>query len=177
MRKESSGSLHVGPILIPKALDQFLDKISGVEFVLEPQSGPYGNGTPLIVARSHIPKDAGFIYAYGDDLIKSKTPFARALIDKHNRTGALVAGTQQVPWEEKARTVAAVWREAGSQLNGKGQPREVLVVCATHQEIANRIGTTRETVTRMLKDLERQGLVRVEGREIVLQPGFERAFD
>ena len=44
-------------------------------------------------------------------------------------------------------------------------------------EIANRIGTTRETVTRMLKDLERQGLIRVEGREIVLQPGFERAFD
>ena len=27
---------------------------------------------------------------------------------------------------------------------------------ATHQEIANRIGTTRETVTRMLKGLERQ---------------------
>ena len=39
------------------------------------------------------------------------------------------------------------------------------------------IGTTRETVTRMLKDLERQGLVKIEGREIVLQPGFEKAFD
>ena len=48
---------------------------------------------------------------------------------------------------------------------------------ATHQEIANRIGTTRETVTRMLKDLERQGLIKVEGRELVLQPGFEKAFD
>jgi CRP/FNR family transcriptional regulator/CRP/FNR family cyclic AMP-dependent transcriptional regulator len=48
---------------------------------------------------------------------------------------------------------------------------------ATHQEIANRIGTTRETVTRMLKDLERQSLMKVEGREIVLKPDFERAFD
>jgi len=48
---------------------------------------------------------------------------------------------------------------------------------ATHQEIANRIGTTRETVTRMLKDLERQGLLKIEGREIVLQPSFEKAFD
>jgi CRP/FNR family transcriptional regulator, cyclic AMP receptor protein len=48
---------------------------------------------------------------------------------------------------------------------------------ATHQEIANRIGTTRETVTRMLKDLERHGLIRVEGKEIVLQPDFEKAFD
>jgi hypothetical protein len=29
----------------------------------------------------------------------------------------------------------------------------------------------------MLKDLERHGLIRVEGKEIVLQPDFERAFD
>ncbi len=48
---------------------------------------------------------------------------------------------------------------------------------ATHQEIANRIGTTRETVTRMLKDLERHGLIHVAGKEMVLEPGFERAFD
>jgi CRP-like cAMP-binding protein len=48
---------------------------------------------------------------------------------------------------------------------------------ATHQEIANRIGTTRETVTRMMKDLERQSLMHIEGREIVLGPDFERAFD
>ncbi|MBN2371924.1 MAG: Crp/Fnr family transcriptional regulator [Vicinamibacteria bacterium] len=48
---------------------------------------------------------------------------------------------------------------------------------ATHQEIANRIGTTRETVTRMLKDLERQSLIDVEGKEIILRPDFEKAFD
>ncbi len=48
---------------------------------------------------------------------------------------------------------------------------------ATHQEIANRIGTTRETVTRMLKDLERQGLIHIDGREIVLEANFEQAFD
>jgi UTP--glucose-1-phosphate uridylyltransferase len=83
-----------------QALDEFLEKLSGVEFVLEPQTGPYGNGTPLIVARSYIPKDEGFVYAYGDDLIKSKTPFTRALIDKHIRTNALVAGTQEVAWED-----------------------------------------------------------------------------
>ncbi len=48
---------------------------------------------------------------------------------------------------------------------------------ATHQEIANRIGTTRETVTRMMKDLERQGLIHVDGKEFVLGPDFEKAFD
>lgn len=86
-----------------KALDEFLDKLSEIEIVMEPQTGPYGNGTPLIVARKHIPEDQGFIYAYGDDLIKSRTPFARRLIEKHQQTGALVVGTQEVPWEDVVR--------------------------------------------------------------------------
>jgi UTP--glucose-1-phosphate uridylyltransferase len=83
-----------------KSVDEFTDKLSGIELVMEPQSGPYGNGTPLIVARKHIPKDQGFIYAYGDDLIRASTPFAGKLIEKHNTTGALVVGTQEVPWED-----------------------------------------------------------------------------
>jgi CRP/FNR family cyclic AMP-dependent transcriptional regulator len=72
-----------------------------------------------------------------------------------------------------ARVILDMAREEGRRL----KDGRIAFRRATHQEIANRIGTTRETVTRMLKDLERQGLVKVEGREIVLQPGFERAFD
>ena len=86
-----------------QALDEFADKLSGVEIVFEPQQGPYGNGTPLLVARSHIPEGEGFIYAYGDDIVKSASPFARQLIEKHERAGALVAGTQVVPWEDVTR--------------------------------------------------------------------------
>ena len=72
-----------------------------------------------------------------------------------------------------ARVILDMAREEGRRL----KDGRIAFRRATHQEIANRIGTTRETVTRMLKDLERQGLIRVEGREIVLQPGFEKAFD
>ena len=72
-----------------------------------------------------------------------------------------------------ARVILDMAREEGRRL----KDGRIAFRRATHQEIANRIGTTRETVTRMLKDLERQGLVRVEGREIVLQPDFEKAFD
>ena len=86
-----------------KAVDEFLDRLSGIEILMEPQTGPYGNGTPLIVARTLIPRDEGFIYAYGDDLIKSATPFTRKLIEKHQQTGALVVGTQEVPWEDVVR--------------------------------------------------------------------------
>ncbi|HWX24208.1 MAG TPA: Crp/Fnr family transcriptional regulator [Vicinamibacteria bacterium] len=72
-----------------------------------------------------------------------------------------------------ARVILDMAREEGKRLkDGRISFRR-----ATHQEIANRIGTTRETVTRMLKDLERQGLIQVEGKEIVLQPDFERSFD
>ena len=83
-----------------KSLDEFIDRLAKVEIIIITQEGPYGNGTPLVVARPHLAEDEMFIYAYGDDLIKSETPFTQLLIEKHRRTGALVVGTQQVPWEE-----------------------------------------------------------------------------
>lgn len=72
-----------------------------------------------------------------------------------------------------ARVIVDMARDEGRRL----RDGRIAFRRATHQEIANRIGTTRETVTRMLKDLERQGLVHVEGREIVLEPDFEKVFD
>jgi UTP--glucose-1-phosphate uridylyltransferase len=86
-----------------QSLDEFTDKLAGVEIIFEPQAGPYGNGTPLLVARKHIPDGEGFIYAYGDDIIKAKTSFAKQLVTTHNETGALVAGVQEVPWEDVVR--------------------------------------------------------------------------
>ena len=47
-----------------------------------------------------------------------------------------IGAIREVAWEEKARTVAEAWRAAGVGQNGKGDPRQVLVVCATHEEIA-----------------------------------------
>lgn len=94
---------HLPPRGKYKALDQFVDKLSGVEIVFEPQEGPYGNGTPLIVARPHIPEGEGFIYSYGDDILKTRRPFAGQLIETHKRAGALVAGVQEVAWEDVVR--------------------------------------------------------------------------
>lgn len=39
----------------------------------------------------------------------------------------------------------------------------------THQEIANLIGSSRETVTRMLGQLQEEGLIRLDGRHIVIK--------
>ena len=72
-----------------------------------------------------------------------------------------------------ARVIVEMGRDEGKRL----KDGRITFQRPTHQEIANRIGTTRETVTRMLKDLQRQNLIRVSGREIVLEPDFEKAFD
>jgi UTP--glucose-1-phosphate uridylyltransferase len=84
-------------------LDEFIDKVAGIEIIFVPQEGPYGNGTPLLAASKHIPENEGFLYSFGDDIIKSETPFTRQMIDKHHRTGALQIGTQEVRWEEVSR--------------------------------------------------------------------------
>jgi UTP--glucose-1-phosphate uridylyltransferase len=96
------------------SLDEFVDKMRKVEIIFEPQQGPYGNGTPLMVAGPHIPEGEGFIYAYGDDIIKSSKPFTQQLIETHRATGALVAGTQEVAWEEVVRYGIAQVKEGAS---------------------------------------------------------------
>jgi UTP--glucose-1-phosphate uridylyltransferase len=98
-----------------KPLDEFVNQLSGIEIVFEPQAGPYGNGTPLLVARSHIPEGEGFIYAYGDDILKTKTPFAKQLVDLHNQTGALVVGTQAVAWEDVVRYGIVEFKEGSDR--------------------------------------------------------------
>ena len=72
-----------------------------------------------------------------------------------------------------ARVIVEMARDDGKRL----KDGRISFQRPTHQEIANRIGTTRETVTRMLKDLQRQNLIKVTGKEIVVEPDFEKAFD
>jgi UTP--glucose-1-phosphate uridylyltransferase len=117
---ENPGPLHrqYKPSALPprgkhKPLDDFVDKLSGVEILFEPQTGPYGNGTPLMVAREHIPAGEGFIYAYGDDILKTGVSFARQLVETHKATGALVAGVQEVSWEDVSRYGIVEFKEGG----------------------------------------------------------------
>ncbi len=98
------------------ALDEFVERLAGVEIIFVAQDGPYGNGTPLLVAASYISDEEGFIYSYGDDIIKSSTPFSKRLIAKHQRTGALLVGTQEVDWEDVVRYGIAQVREGNPDL-------------------------------------------------------------
>ncbi len=51
--------------------------------------------------------------------------------DRLDEIGAI----RETPWIDRARTVAAAWREAESQSRDNQKPHTTLVVCPTHEEI------------------------------------------
>ena len=46
----------------------------------------------------------------------------------------------------------------------------------THQEIASMVGTSRETVSRMIGDLSRDGYIKISGKDIIIKEKMEEAF-
>jgi len=135
------------------------------------------------------PRSATAIAVEDSELLSlHRTDFQSVLSDNRSITAALIKiltarlrrANHQIStlalldvYGRVARVIVDMARDEGKRL----KDGRIAFRRATHQEIANRIGTTRETVTRMLKDLERQGLIHVEGREIVVQPDFEKVFD
>ena len=127
------------------------------------------------------PRSATAIAVEESELLSlHRNDFQTVLNDNKSITSALIRANHQIStlalldvYGRVARVIVDMAREEGKRL----RDGRIAFRRATHQEIANRIGTTRETVTRMLKDLERQGLIHVEGKEIVVQPDFEKVFD
>ena len=65
-------------------------------FIYVRQKGPYGNGTPILSAASLIAGEP-FVFAWGDDLVLSQTPFTKKLIANYDKHGSPVIGVQSVP--------------------------------------------------------------------------------
>jgi UTP--glucose-1-phosphate uridylyltransferase len=65
------------------------------EFFYIQQKPDYGTAIPLFTAR-HLVENEPFVYVFADDLVKSKTPFTKHLIDTYAATGATVLGVQEV---------------------------------------------------------------------------------
>jgi len=62
---------------------------------------PYGNGSPLLAAKSLIDDDEAVVYMFGDDLTLSKKPVVKQLINtfyKYKPTAVIAA--QEVPRKE-----------------------------------------------------------------------------
>lgn len=73
-------------------------------FIRQGKEMPYGNGTPLLCARSVIHRDEAVVYMFGDDIVKSAVPCARQLIDVYEKhRPAAVVAVQEVPTTEISR--------------------------------------------------------------------------
>jgi CRP/FNR family transcriptional regulator len=74
---------------------------------------------------------------------------------------------------EKLAKLLLEWAKEG---NGKDKGEVRLTVTLTHEEIAQLIGTSRETVTRALADLKKKQLVQVKGSTVVIRnkPALEK---
>jgi len=71
-------------------------------------------------------------------------------------------GLSQTTSEKLARLILD-WCDRGGEITTKGVRLKVLL---THEEIAQMIGTTRETVTRLLSDFKRKKLIDVKGSSL-----------
>ncbi len=71
-------------------------------FIYIRQKGPYGNGTPVLSAASLVANEP-FVFAWGDDLVRSKVSFTKQMIDDYSKTGHLMIGVQKVPKKDVHR--------------------------------------------------------------------------
>jgi len=74
-------------------------------FIRQSRDLPYGNGTPLLCLKNLIGKNEPFIYAFGDDLVKSTVPCAKQLLNLYqdNPDAAAVVACQEVAKSEVSR--------------------------------------------------------------------------
>lgn len=72
------------------------------------------------------------------------------------------------------RVAKTILRLAGDR--GETTPEGILIRRRpTHQQLANMAGTTRETVTRALTQLQRDGYIRCQGRQVLILPDVSDA--
>lgn len=89
-----------------KELEQVrrIPRLANFIYVRQGRDMPYGNGTPLLCAKSLISPDEAIVYMFGDDVVKSTVPCTRQLIDVFNQyQPAGVIAVQEVPYHEVQR--------------------------------------------------------------------------
>jgi CRP/FNR family transcriptional regulator len=91
---------------------------------------------------------------------------AQQLSDKYHAAQREIRslGLSQTTGEKLAKLLLD-WCKSGGEVTSKGVRIKVLL---THEEIAQMIGTTRETVTRLLSDFKRRKIIEVKGSTVIV---------
>ncbi|UCF51325.1 MAG: UTP--glucose-1-phosphate uridylyltransferase, partial [Bradyrhizobium sp.] len=89
-----------------KELEQIrrIPNLANFIYVRQSRDMPYGNGTPLLCAKSLISPEEAVVYMFGDDVVQSDVPCTKQLIDVFNRhRPAGVIAVQEVPHSDVSR--------------------------------------------------------------------------
>jgi UTP--glucose-1-phosphate uridylyltransferase len=89
---------------------ELLEKVKSIPnlanfvYVRQKKNLPYGNATPLLAIRNLINKGERFVYLFGDDLVLSKIPCTKQIIDySDKKSGSVVGAAYKVPRSEVYR--------------------------------------------------------------------------
>lgn len=98
---------------------QDIPKMANLAVVRQTRDLPYGNGSPILAARSFLNEGEPFVYMFGDDLVLSHTPCIKQLLEVYakHEPDAVIA-FQEVPAEE-------ICHYAAAKLRGKAEPKEI----------------------------------------------------
>ncbi len=91
--------------------------------------------------------------------------FVRALITRRRE---LETKVEQLVFKDVGSKLAELLLRLGSEHGVEHKRGLVLGLKITHQEMANLIGSTRETVSLTLSQFKRKGLIQTEGRKVIL---------
>jgi UTP--glucose-1-phosphate uridylyltransferase len=81
-----------------------ISRMANYIYVRQHKYLPYGNGSPLLAIKDLIDKNERFVYMFGDDLVLSKIPCAKQIIEYSNKkNGAVTVAVQEVPKNEVKR--------------------------------------------------------------------------
>lgn len=78
-----------------------ISRMAKIVFVRQPETLPYGNGSPALAARPWLDPDEPFYYMFGDDIVIADVPVPQQLLDAFGESRpAAVLAVQPVPDEE-----------------------------------------------------------------------------
>jgi len=92
--------------------------------------------------------------------------FARSLIERRKD---LETRVEQLIFKDVGSKLAELLLNLGQEHGIKDERGLALGLKITHQEMANLIGSTRETVSLTLSQFKRKGLLQADGRRLILQ--------
>jgi len=134
-----------------------IPKLARFVYLRQTKDFPYGNGTPLLVAAPLLSKNEAFAYLFGDDVVKSKIPATKQLIDVWQKyRPAAVLGVQQVPWTEIHKYASIKYKKRTKTPN---QAQEILEKLPANEAPSNMAQFGRFVLTwKVIKILERRKL-------------------